>query len=234
MGCPMETSRYSSGRVKLPKISLSGSLSDNLYTAGKGVDINFASVKKNSGMGHLLHLMLCIILPVSAAGFTSCSDDSAVPQDIVQEDSPEENQDDNQEASQDDNQGNDTDNNNDNMERNITITVGGKAFPAVLEDNEAAAAFAAMLPVTLQMSELNGNEKYFYLDSPLPAHSTRPGTINEGDLMLYGSSCVVLFYETFRSGYSYTRLGRIANPDGLAEAVGDGSVQVHFEVTGQQ
>lgn len=177
-------------------------------------------------MGHLLHLMLCIILPVSAAGFTSCSDDNAVPQDIVQENSPAENQ--------DDNQGNNTDNNNDNMERNITITVGGKAFPATLEDNEAAAAFAAMLPVTLQMSELNGNEKYFYLDSPLPVQSTRPGTINEGDLMLYGSSCVVLFYETFRSGYSYTRLGRIVNPDGLAEAVGDGSVHVRFEVAGQQ
>ena len=60
--------------------------------------------------------------------------------------------------------------------------------------------------------------------------SERPGTIREGDLMLWGSSCIVLFYGTFQSSYSYTRLGRIENPEGLAEAVGSGSVQVSFSL----
>lgn len=46
--------------------------------------------------------------------------------------------------------------------------------------------------------------------------------------MLYGSDCLVLFYETFTSGYSYTRLGSVEDPAGLAAALGRGSVSVTF------
>ena len=121
-------------------------------------------------------------------------------------------------------------NDHESTERNITIAVNGTSFAATLEDNEAGRAFAAMLPLTLDMSELNSNEKYHYLDESLPTDSYRPGTIQAGDLMLYGSSCVVLFYETFSSSYSYTRLGKIDNPGGLAAALGSGNVSVVFEV----
>ncbi len=47
--------------------------------------------------------------------------------------------------------------------------------------------------------------------------------------MLYGSSCVVLFYETFSSGYSYTRIGAVDNPEGLSQVLGNGNVTVKFE-----
>lgn len=114
------------------------------------------------------------------------------------------------------------------MNRNIAIEINGTSFSATLTENEAARVFASMLPLTIQMSELNGNEKYYYLDNDLPTDSYRPGTIQTGDLMLYGSSCVVLFYETFSSGYNYTRLGRIDNPEGLADVVGTGAVTVRF------
>ena len=79
------------------------------------------------------------------------------------------------------------------------------------------------------MNELNGNEKYHYLDSSLPTNSYQPGTIHAGDLMLYGNNCVVLFYETFNSSYSYTRIGSIDDPSGLAAALGSGNVSVRFE-----
>ena len=105
------------------------------------------------------------------------------------------------------------------------------AFTATLIANDAADAFAELLPLTLDMNEMNGNEKYYYLDSSLPTDSFRPGTIRTGDLMLYGSSCIVLFYETFSSGYSYTRLGQIDNPEGLADALGSGNVSVSFTIT---
>jgi len=115
-----------------------------------------------------------------------------------------------------------------NMKDNIIIEAGGKTFTATLLDNPATIKFKAMLPLTVRMEELNGNEKYFRLSSDLPVDASNPGTIKSGDLMLWGSNTLVLFYETFPTSYSYTKLGRITNPQGLATAVGKGSVNVTF------
>ena len=46
--------------------------------------------------------------------------------------------------------------------------------------------------------------------------------------MLYGNNCVVLFYGT-AGGYSYTRIGRLRQTEGLADALGNGGVTVSFE-----
>ncbi len=111
----------------------------------------------------------------------------------------------------------------------INIIIGSKTFTATLADSETSEAFAALLPLTVMMNELNGNEKYHYLNSSLPTAAYQPGTIHSGDLMLYGNNCLVLFYETFNTSYSYTRLGAIDNPSGLAEALGVGNMSVRFE-----
>ena len=114
----------------------------------------------------------------------------------------------------------------------INIIIGSKTFTATLADTETGEAFAALLPLSVTMNELNGNEKYHYLSSSLPTAAYQPGTIQAGDLMLYGNNCVVLFYETFNTSYSYTRIGAIDNPSGLAEALGVGNVSVRFEKAG--
>lgn len=111
----------------------------------------------------------------------------------------------------------------------IEITVKDRTFSAKLYDSETAEKFAEMLPLTLDMSELNGNEKYFYLSDDLPTASKCPDKINSGDIMLYGSSCLVLFYDSFSTSYSYTPIGRIDGMDGLAEALGKGGVTVTFK-----
>lgn len=108
------------------------------------------------------------------------------------------------------------------------MTVGERRFAITLADTVAARAFMARLPLTLDMAELNGNEKHVDLPQALPTNAERPGTIHNGDLMLYGSNTVVVFYKTFRSPYAYTRLGRIDDPIGLSEALGPRNSLVMF------
>lgn len=87
-----------------------------------------------------------------------------------------------------------------------------------------------MLPMELTMIELNGNEKYYQMPNRLPANSHHVRTIKTGDLMLYGSDTLVLFYKSFTTPYSYTRLGYLEDVSGLANALGSGSVQVTFSL----
>ena len=108
------------------------------------------------------------------------------------------------------------------------MTVGDRRFAITLSDNPAAHAFAARFPLTLDMSDLNGNEKHAELPRALPTDESRPGTIRNGDLMLYGTDTLVVFYLTFKSSYSYTRLGRVDDPDDLAELLGRGTVGIEF------
>lgn len=118
----------------------------------------------------------------------------------------------------------------DNTMPKVNIQVGSASFKAVLYDNPSTQAFLAQLPLTLNMSELNGNEKYYNLSDSLPTDSQRVENIKTGDLMLYGSDCFVLFYKSFFTSYSYTRLGYIENVSGLADALGRGSVEVTFSI----
>jgi hypothetical protein len=108
------------------------------------------------------------------------------------------------------------------------MTVGERRFSVTLADNEAARAFAAMLPLTLDMPDLNGNEKHVKLPKALPASASRPGTIRNGDLMLWGADTLVVFYVTFDSPYSYTRLGRVDDAAALPQVLGPGQVRIVF------
>ena len=108
------------------------------------------------------------------------------------------------------------------------MSVGEHRFAITLADTEAARAFAAMLPLSIDMPDLNSNEKHAELPKSLPTNASQPGTIRNGDLMLYGSRTLVVFYVTFDSSYSYTRLGRVDDPVGLAQALGSGSAQIEF------
>ena len=112
----------------------------------------------------------------------------------------------------------------------IQIRVNAKNFTATLIDNDATAAFIKMLPLTLDMIELNANEKYGDLAGPLPVHPIKPKTIQSGDLMLYGSTTLVLFYKSFPTSYSYTRLGAVDEVAGWANALGNDDVRVAFEL----
>jgi len=48
--------------------------------------------------------------------------------------------------------------------------------------------------------------------------------------MLYGSKTLVLFYKTFSTSYSYTKLGEVDDATGLASALGPRDTKVTFEL----
>jgi hypothetical protein len=112
----------------------------------------------------------------------------------------------------------------------MRITVGSKVFTATLSDNATANAFKARLPLTVNMTDLNANEKYVDLADDLPRRASNPGTIHTGDVMLYGATTLVLFYKTFTTSYSYTRIAKVDDPSGLAATLGSGNVMVKFEL----
>lgn len=114
-------------------------------------------------------------------------------------------------------------------DRKMTVKVGDKSYMAVLYDNKTAEEFYSRLPMTLEMIELNGNEKYYNLDKSLPTNSSPAEHISKGDIKLFGDDCLVLFYEGFMSGYSYTDIGYIENTDGLEAVLGSGNVTVSFK-----
>ena len=116
-----------------------------------------------------------------------------------------------------------------NIQENVNSVlalINGKTYKIFLEDNDTAKSFANMLPKELEMDELNGNEKYIYLDTKLPSKPSNPKRINAGDVMLYGDNCIVIFYKSFDTPYSYTKIGHIDNlPD-----LGSGSITVKFSL----
>jgi hypothetical protein len=118
--------------------------------------------------------------------------------------------------------------NSDSMK--LKITIGGNLFTAMILNNATTAALKTKLPLTINMTDLNGNEKYYDLPYDLPKNASNPGTIQQGDLMLYGTNTLVLFYKTFSTTYKYSPIGRIENVTHLADALGSGTITVKFEL----
>lgn len=115
------------------------------------------------------------------------------------------------------------------MSSTAIMEAGDKVFELTLIDNAAAQAFLSSFPLTLEMKELNGNEKYAYLDTTFPTDSYYPKTIETGDVMLYGNNCIVVFYKTFSTSYSYTKIGKLSPTDSLQEALGTGNITIKFK-----
>ena len=109
--------------------------------------------------------------------------------------------------------------------KSVSVVIKEKEYILNLEDSETAKEFVSMLPIDLDMSELNGNEKYINLDKNLKTNPYNPKRINAGDVMLYGDNCLVIFYKSFDTTYSYTKIGHIDNLDDL----GNGDIKVRFE-----
>lgn len=112
----------------------------------------------------------------------------------------------------------------------MNLEIGNYIFEVDLENNATAKALIELLPLDINMSELNGNEKYYNLNTNLPTNSQSVGQINVGDIMLWGNNCVVIFYKSFSTSYSYTRIGHITDTTNLQTAVGTKNIQVKWSM----
>ncbi|MCM1190680.1 MAG: cyclophilin-like fold protein [bacterium] len=95
----------------------------------------------------------------------------------------------------------------------IRITVGDNSFIVNLEENESAAALRELLAdgaKTIPASNYGGFEKVGRLGATLPSDD-RQTTTSAGDVMLYSSNQIVIFYGS--NSWAYTRLGKV---DGLS------------------
>lgn len=108
----------------------------------------------------------------------------------------------------------------------MKVQVGGTAFAATLEKNAAVDALVERMqeaPVTIKLHDFSGFEKVGALGASLPT-ANRQTTTQPGDIVLYQGDQIVLFYGT--NSWSYTRLGRIDDLTGWADALGAGDVTV--------
>ena len=144
-------------------------------------------------------LLLCVLIIAAVITFSSCKKEVDEPVSKTSENPTVQTTETEQSTSEDNS--------------SMTVIINGEEFSVTLEDNETAKAFSDMLPVTLTMSELHGNEKYYYLDTSLPSNPQNIGTIHKGDIMLYGDNCVVIFYKDFETDYKYPRIGHIDNAE---------------------
>ena len=108
----------------------------------------------------------------------------------------------------------------------MNIQIDNKTFTVIVENNKTVKELYQKLPITLTMSDLNNNEKYCYLDFTLPTDSKSVKNIKKGDVMLFGNSCLVIFYKSFTTSYSYTKVGHIENPADIETALGKKDIKV--------
>ena len=107
----------------------------------------------------------------------------------------------------------------------LKVTINDITYNLDLEDNKTAKEFIKLLPNEFNMKDLNDNEKYIYLEKNLSTNSSNPKHIKAGDVMIYGDNCLVIFYKSFDTSYSYTKIGHINN----LPNIGNDNVKVRIE-----
>ena len=107
----------------------------------------------------------------------------------------------------------------------IKVIIDNKTYKLNLESNQTAEELINILPQEYMMNELNGNEKYVYINESLTTKAHQYKQIEKGDVMLYGDNCIVIFYNSFETNYRYTKIGHIDNLPNL----GKENIKISFE-----
>ena len=111
---------------------------------------------------------------------------------------------------------------------NLKLKINDVQVNVTWEDNESVKALEKLAsegPVTIVMSPYGGFEQVGSIGETLPSNDTNIRT-QAGDIMLYTSSQMVIFYGS--NSWAYTRLGKITDKSAkeLGELLGGSSVTV--------
>ena len=115
-----------------------------------------------------------------------------------------------------------------NAQTKINITIDNRTMVATLKDNAATRSLIDKLSagaITIAMNNYGGFEKVGALPWKLPNSDTQI-TTKPGDIMLYNSNNIVIFYG--QNSWAYTPLGVLdtTDPEEISSFVGSGDKQV--------
>ena len=114
------------------------------------------------------------------------------------------------------------------VEKALRLYINEKEIAVTWENNESVEALIGLAeenPITVQMSMYGGFEQVGSLGSRLPSNDVQT-TTSAGDIVLYASSQIVIFYGS--NSWAYTRLGKAADQTDaqMADLLGNGNVTV--------
>lgn len=112
----------------------------------------------------------------------------------------------------------------------MNIQIGDKSFTAKLENNPTADELLDILkekPLSVKMKKYGGFEQVVSLGFIL-REDDQPLTAVPGDIVLYNSSQIVMFYGS--NSWSYTKLAKIEDLAGWKEALANNSITAVLSV----
>lgn len=108
----------------------------------------------------------------------------------------------------------------------LTLKIDGIEVDVIWSDNDSVRALKNLAKdgLTINMSKYGGFEQVGSIGSTLPSADTRI-TTNPGDIVLYSSNQIVIFYDS--NTWSYTKLGHInLSKSELTDLLGDEDVVI--------
>jgi len=112
----------------------------------------------------------------------------------------------------------------------LTLKINDLEVDVIWADNDSVKALKNLAKdgLTINMSKYGGFEQVGSIGSTLPSSDTRI-TTNPGDIVLYSSNQIVLFYDS--NTWSYTKLGHInLSKSELTDLLGDEDVVIKLNL----
>ena len=161
--------------------------------------------------------LLTILLAITLISLTSCGKSNSTPTPTTDDPSTTIT------TPSDDNQ---TTKEDESANMKLTLKINDIVVDVIWTDNDSVRALKNLAKdgLTINMSKYGGFEQVGSIGSTLPSTDTRI-TTNPGDIVLYSSNQIVIFYDS--NTWSYTKLGHInLSKSELIDLLGDEDVVI--------